>query len=331
MGLDPNGRPGIDARHRAAPPFPAGPAIPTVPPPRSAVMRADPPPGLPDLSAILPPEGATPLEGATPGHPDHSTDTEPPTTDPPTTDTDSGALLLARTMAQLADSLVEGFDVANRLSLLAEACTSLLSVSHVAFLLVRPQGEELELIAASRGVLPLVERYQLHAPAGPWQACQRTASPVSQDDVPVTVQRPASTSGLVDFLIPSVHALPLRRGDEVIGVLLLCTEEGGALRPEERRAAQMLADVVALATLRHRALARSEELAEQLTRAIQSRAIIELAKGLLAETRGHTMDEAFGLLRKAARDSQRRVAAVAWEIVDTGPPWDALDTFIKNI
>ena len=293
-------------------------------------MRAEPPSGLPDLSAILPLEGATPRRPEDSGRPedtDEHTDTDTHTA----THTDTGALLLTRTMAQLADSLVEGFDVVDRLSLLAEACTSLLSVSHVAFLLVPPQGEELELIAASRGVLPLVERYQLHAAAGPWQACQRTGSPLSQADVLVTVHRRASTSGLIDFVIPSVHALPLRRGDEVIGVLLLCTEEGGALRPEERRAAQMLADVVALATLRHRALAQSEQLAEQLTRAIQSRAIIELAKGLLAETRGHTMDEAFGLLRKAARDSRRRVAAVAWEIVDGGPPWDALDTFIKNL
>jgi AmiR/NasT family two-component response regulator len=65
-------------------------------------------------------------------------------------------------------------------------------------------------------------------------------------------------------------------------------------------------------------------LAEQLQGALNSRVIIEQAKGMLAE-RGHIeLDQAFGLLRAYARSHQQRLSDLAREVVNGAIIPDAL-------
>ncbi|MFI7149434.1 ANTAR domain-containing protein [Nonomuraea sp. NPDC050022] len=59
-------------------------------------------------------------------------------------------------------------------------------------------------------------------------------------------------------------------------------------------------------------------MAEQLQAALDSRVVIEQAKGVLAERHGWAMEEAFARLRGHARDRNRRLAEVAQEVVSYG-------------
>ena len=116
----------------------------------------------------------------------------------------------------------------------------------------------------------------------------------------------------------------MRLREQVIGALNLFRADAGALAPADVRIGQALADVATISLLHERSMRHSDTLNEQLQTALNSRVIIEQAKGKLAERLGLDMDQAFSLLRDQARASNRRLSDLAWAFVDgaealTGP------------
>ena len=99
----------------------------------------------------------------------------------------------------------------------------------------------------------------------------------------------------------------MRLRDEVIGALNLFSIRQMRLDPQEVRVVQSLADVATIAILQERSIARAEALTEQLQGALNSRIVIEQAKGALARMEGISVDEAFEVMRRRAR-SQRAAA-----------------------
>jgi AmiR/NasT family two-component response regulator len=113
----------------------------------------------------------------------------------------------------------------------------------------------------------------------------------------------------------SAHAIPMRLRGVVIGALNLFGTDAYLSEPDVI-AARALADVATIAILQHRAALEAHELNEQLSGALRSRVVIEQAKGVVAERAGLDMQQAFSLLRKRARDTNRRLADVAQSVVD---------------
>jgi hypothetical protein len=107
----------------------------------------------------------------------------------------------------------------------------------------------------------------------------------------------------------------------VIGALNLFRADPGPLDPAELRVGQALADVATIGLLHERNVRRSDTLAEQLQAALNSRVVIEQAKGKLAERLSMDMDQAFNLLRDYARNSNQRLTDVARNFV-TSPTAD---------
>ena len=93
----------------------------------------------------------------------------------------------------------------------------------------------------------------------------------------------------------------MRLRDEVIGALNLFSVAEMRFDPQEVRVVQSLADVATIAILQERSISRAEALTEQLQGALNSRIVIEQAKGALARMEGITVDEAFERLRERAR------------------------------
>jgi len=120
----------------------------------------------------------------------------------------------------------------------------------------------------------------------------------------------ASAAGFV-----SVHAMPMRLRGEVIGALNLLADTVEQLDPDDVRIMQALVDVATIGLLQERAVRRGEVLTEQLQAALNSRVVIEQAKGALAQIRGVSVDEAFELLRGFARRKGRRLGEVAQALV----------------
>ena len=116
----------------------------------------------------------------------------------------------------------------------------------------------------------------------------------------------------------------MRLREQVIGALNLFRAVPGAFDPADIRIGQALADVATISLLHERSMRHSDTLNEQLQTALNSRVIIEQAKGKLAERLGVDMDQAFTLLRDRARASNRRLSDLAQAFIDgtealTGP------------
>ncbi len=217
---------------------------------------------------------------------------------------------LARAFVDLADSLVDRFDVVDMLTLLTERCVELLPVSAAGLLLGDPTGA-LRLMAVTSEALEAVELLQLQNDEGPCLDCYRSGAPVVVPDL--ARERgswPRFAPVALDAGFQAVHALPLRLRGEVLGTLGLFRTSPAETERETGEVAQALADVATIALIQHRAIDDTQLLAEQLQVALNSRIAIEQAKGVIAERAGIGMQDAFRLLRRYARSRQRLLAEV---------------------
>ena len=222
---------------------------------------------------------------------------------------------IADVFVEMADTLVDDFDVIEFLHGLTERCVQLLGVS-AAGLLLSDQRDTLQIVAASSERTRLLELFQLQADEGPCVDCFRTGQPVSVTDLPSAGRWPRFSAAAAEVGFAAVHALPMRLRTEVIGALNLFDTNPGALEDGKLRVGQALADVATIGLLQHRAIRRRDALTEQLQTALNSRVLIEQAKGILAERLHLDMAEAFAMLRISARNHNRRLSDLARAIVD---------------
>ncbi len=225
------------------------------------------------------------------------------------------AELLSETFVELTDTMVAGFDVIDFLHVLTDRSVQLLDVSAAGLMLADPRGE-LRVVAASSQAARLLELFQLQNDQGPCLDCFRTGRPVAAADLAAAARWPRFAPAARQAGFAAVQALPMRLREQVIGALNLFRASPGALAPADIRVGQALADVATISLLHERGARHSDILNEQLQAALNSRVIIEQAKGKLAERLGLDMDQAFTLLRDRARTSNRRLSDLARAFID---------------
>jgi GAF domain-containing protein len=222
---------------------------------------------------------------------------------------------LVDVFVEMADTLVDDFDVIDFLHGLTERCVQVLGVS-AAGLLLTDGRDALQMIAASSERTRLLELFQLQTDQGPCVDCFRTGKPVSVADLPSAGRWPQFTAAAAEVGFAAVHALPMRLRTEVIGALNLFDTEPGPLDDGRLRVGQALADVATIGLLQQRAIRRRDVITEQLQTALNSRILIEQAKGVLAERLHLDVADAFTVLRDGARNNNRRLSELAQAIVD---------------
>ncbi len=229
--------------------------------------------------------------------------------------------LLSDTFVELADTMVADFDVIDFLHRLTDRSVTLLSASAVGVMLADPRGE-LRVAASSNDAAGLLDLFQIQNQEGPCLDCFRTGQPVTATDLAAPSQRwPQFAAAAAEYGFRTVQALPMRLRDQVIGALNLFRALPGPFDPADLRLGQALADVATIGLLHERNVRRSDVLAEQLQGALNSRVMIEQAKGKLAERLGINMDQAFTVLRDYARNSNQKLTDVARSFV-TGTATD---------
>ncbi|MEU4482546.1 GAF and ANTAR domain-containing protein [Micromonospora sp. NPDC023966] len=226
-----------------------------------------------------------------------------------------GESQLADVFVEMADTLVDDSDVIEFLHGLTERCVELLGVS-AAGLLLTDQRDTLQVVAASSERTRLLELFQLQTDQGPCVDCFRTGQAVSVVDLPTAGRWPRFTAAAAEVGFAAVHALPMRLRSEVIGALNLFDVQPGALDEGKLRIGQALADVATIGLLQQRAIHRRDILTEQLQTALNSRVLIEHAKGVIAERLHVDVGEAFALMRDGARSRNRRLSELSQAIVD---------------
>ncbi|GAA1937399.1 GAF and ANTAR domain-containing protein [Microbacterium aoyamense] len=222
---------------------------------------------------------------------------------------------LVRTFVALADSLVDDFDVVDVLQHLVDECIVLFDAAAAGILLRGPTGT-LEVIASTSHRTELLELMQLRVGEGPCVEAVATGRVISVADLDSADERwPAFAQDARSWGFASVHSIPLRLRDATLGSLNLFREQTGELNAPDAAAARALADIATISILQQRLVEESGIAQAQLQRALDSRVLIEQAKGYLAQKQGLDMDAAFTRIRSYARSTQSRLAAVAAEII----------------
>jgi GAF domain-containing protein len=220
------------------------------------------------------------------------------------------------TLVELADNLVEDFDVIDLLTTLADRCVEVLGVASAGIMLATAPGD-LQVLASSSEAMRDLELFEIQSQEGPCLDCHRTGVPVAHPDLTVGDSPwPRFGPQAIAAGYRAVHALPLRLRGTTIGALNLFDTASPGLGDDDLAIAQSFADVATIAVLQDRALLESHRLSTQLQEALTTRIVIEQAKGMVAERRGLTIDAAFEDLRAAARSSSIRLGEFAREIVD---------------
>jgi GAF domain-containing protein len=232
--------------------------------------------------------------------------------------------LLSETFVELTDTMVADFDVIDFLHVLTDRSVQLLDVSAAGLLLADPRGE-LRVVAASSDAARLLELFQIQSDQGPCLDCFRSGRPVTAADLGAEAPRwPRFAPAARKAGFAAVQALPMRLRDQVIGALNLFRVTPGAFDAADVRVGQALADVATISLLHERSMRRSDTLNEQLQTALNSRVIIEQAKGKLAERFGLDMGQAFNLLRDHARARNLRLSDLARSFIDGSEPLASL-------
>ena len=222
---------------------------------------------------------------------------------------------LAERFVALADTLVDDFDVVEVLDGLMGTCLELLDVEEAGLMLTDPRGG-LQRVASSSEEARLLELLQVQAREGPCFESVKTGEIIVVDDIAATRDRwPTFAERAVADGFLSVYAIPLRLRDVVVGGLNLFGDHTGALDDDGQVIAKALADVATIGILQQRSIHRSSLLAENLQSALNTRIVVEQAKGVLSERGQMPMDQTFDLLRSFARSHNLKLSELARSIV----------------
>lgn len=233
--------------------------------------------------------------------------------------------VLARTLVSLADTLVADFDVVDLLSLVTERCVEILEVEAAGVMVASPGGD-LRVMASSSETMRMLELFELQAQEGPCLDSYRIGQPVVNPDLSIDDGRwPRFCSAALAAGFASVQALPMRLRGTIIGALNLFHSAPGEMPRADVDAAQALADIATIAILQHRAAIEAKVIHDQLNHALNSRVVIEQAKGVVSERSDVSMESAFSTLRSHARSRNLRLSDVARDVIEGTLPVSALD------
>jgi GAF domain-containing protein len=171
-------------------------------------------------------------------------------------------------------------------------------------------------VAASSEAARLLELLQVQLDQGPCLDCFRSGQAVTATDLGTDGRWPQFAAAAAEVGFGAVQALPMRLREQVIGALNLFRAAAGDFDPVNVRVGQALADVATISLLHERNMRRRDTLNEQLQAALNSRVVIEQAKGKLAERLGLDMDQAFNVLRDYARARNLRLSELARAFID---------------
>jgi GAF domain-containing protein len=223
---------------------------------------------------------------------------------------------VVQSLVEMADTLVDDYDVVDLLTGLADRCVNLLGVSAAGVMLASPAGG-LGLVASSSEAMRLLELFELQAQEGPCLDAFRTGEPVEHENLEAGSGRwPAFAAAARKAGFRSALALPLRLRELTLGALNLLSITRIPMDEADIIVARAFADLATLSVMQHRAAAESQRLNEQLSVALASRVVIEQAKGVISERASVELAEAFSRLRAYARNHNLRLTDVAAAAVD---------------
>lgn len=220
----------------------------------------------------------------------------------------------------LSDTLVSDADVPDQAAVLAWCCVELLDVTAAGVILTDGTPAGTSVAAASTVRARLLEEFAIAIDEGPGPECVRTGEPIGGADLTGTDARrrwPRFVAGAAEAGFGAAHTVPMRLRGEVIGGVSLWHADPHILPASDALLGRALADVATIGLLNRRAVHRAEAVTLELQGALDSRVVIEQAKGVLATQGGlSSPEDAFLILCSYARSHGRRITDLARDVVD---------------
>ena len=226
-------------------------------------------------------------------------------------------LLFLRTLSRFAVVLPARYDLEAALTELTESVTAVLGLSGAGVTMAE-QGR-LRFVTAVSQASGELERNQEQQQAGPCRDAYDSGEVVRVRDVRAESARwPQFSATATSLAVAGVAGIPMRLADQVIGALNLYSPVPREWSDEDMAVARVLADVATSYVVNASKLRQQEQLSEQLQHALESRVVIEQAKGITAQQNSVTVDQAYELIRGHARSNNANLRVVAEAIVAVG-------------
>src|ERR1700733_560237 len=223
---------------------------------------------------------------------------------------------VVRSLVEMADTLVDDYDVVDLLTGLTNRCVTLLGASAAGVMLASPAGG-LRLVASSSEAMRVLELFEPQAQEGPCLDPFRAGESVEQETLHAGRGHwPFFAAAAVQVGFLSATALPLRLRDVTLGALNMLSASPDPMPEADLIVARAFADLAALSIVQHRASVEAQQLNEQLSSALTSRVVIEQAKGVISERAGVSLAEAFARLRTFSRNGNLRLIACNQDTID---------------
>jgi GAF domain-containing protein len=232
--------------------------------------------------------------------------------------------VLARAFVRLADTLASDFDIVEFLHGLSADSVAILRAEAAGVMLADARGG-LRLIASSEERMRLLELFELQGAQGPCLDAYSTGRAVQASAAESRARWPVFAPQASSAGFQVMCAVPLRVRTDVIGALNLFRGTDEPFTGPELEIAQAMAEMAAIGLIHERAVRERTLLTAQLQTAVNSRVIIEQAKGMLAQYLTTTADDAFTLLRAYARYHNRKLSDVATDLINRRIPSTALN------
>jgi hypothetical protein len=221
---------------------------------------------------------------------------------------------IVHTMVRLADTLVSGYDEQELLHDLADSCVRIFDGAAAGVSL--GVGDRLEFIVATSDEMGVMELLQMERQEGPCTDAYRSGRTVHTSHISGEHERWPHWAPKASALgFHSAEAFPMRLRDRTIGALNVYATTSRPLSEDDVAVGRALADMATIGILHERSVTERDVVATQLQHALDSRVVIEQAKGMLADRHGIGLSDAFERLRNHARSTQTRLAVVAGRVV----------------
>jgi GAF domain-containing protein len=221
---------------------------------------------------------------------------------------------LRQALDQLADLRSSPVSVEEALERVVTTADALFGVDGTALMLI-DRDQALRNLAASDARAALLERLQAEHGEGPCVDAFEDKEPVAAGDLATDDRWPSFGPAAAGGGLLAVLASPIPYSDHAVGVVAVFAGEAHQWAEAEREAIVAFTELVALLVLNAMQAAERGKLAGELQVALDSRVVIEQAKGVLVGRHGITTRQAFERLRRQARDQRRPLSEVARAVV----------------
>lgn len=222
---------------------------------------------------------------------------------------------LARVFLELADTVLDSFDIIEFLDNLTERCLEVLDVDAAGLMLADREGR-LTLMAATVHEVRVLGLFELQVQEGPCIECYETGLAITNVSLVESRERwPKFGPAALESGFGTTHAVQMRLRGHVIGALNLLTRDERSLSDGDLAVGQAMADMATIGLVHQRNADNQTALTEQLQIALNSRVLVEQAKGALSNHANVSLSEAFNMMRDYARRNELKLSNVASGVV----------------